>query len=180
MISDPVGGSFSKNALGNLVEYVVCVIIYFYSFLFVNPYTTKWRLENKICEESLVMATSLAAITAAIQVAENDIEILKSSNSPDALESNPLIAANLHNLEETRHALVFLKTNYRSTGHVEDLTEAIKNVSSKIVKNCNVVANLRDVTRSIMVGQIMQNRGVPTTFNTVSDTLEEMGLKHGV
>lgn len=162
---DPVGRSFSKNILGNFVDYVVCVIVYFFSFLFVNPYTMKWRIENKICEESVTMATSLAAISGTIQIMESEINnTMKLSNQQD-----PVVENNLKNLQDMLNSLLYLKTTYRSCGHMEDLTDAVKNVSNKIVKNYKVVSNIRNITQHYT-----------STFNTVSDTMTEIGLDGNV
>ena len=168
---DPVGKSFTSNVLGNFVNYIICIVVYFFSVLFVNPYTMKWRLENQICEESVTMATSLGAISSATHIINTEIAALQKSKHR---LKDDMTANNLKLLQDTASALMFLKTSYRSCGQMDQLGDAVETVSNKIIQNFKTVANVCNLSKSIMVSQILQTRGVPATMHTVADTLTGM------
>lgn len=170
---DPVGKSFTSNVLGNFVNYIICIVVYFFSVLFVNPYTMKWRLENQICEESVTMATSLGAISSATHIINTEIATLQKSRHR---LKDEMTANNLKLLQDTSSALMFLKTSYRSCGQMDQLGDAVETVSNRIIQNFKTVANVCNLSKSIMVSQILQTKGVPATMHTVADTMKEMNL----
>lgn len=170
---DPVGKSFTSNVLGNFVNYIICIVVHFFSVLFVNPYTMKWRLENQICEESVTMATSLGAISSATHIIDTEIATLRKSRH--RLEDE-MTASNLKLLQDTSSALMFLKTSYRSCGQMDQLGDAVETVSNRIIQNFKTVANVCNLSKSIMVSQILQTKGVPATMHTVADAMKEMNL----